>query len=1067
MARFGAGLGVLGLVFLSVSCENTPLRSERTPESNATRQFLTAPTGAMVTGRRNFTLTRLTDGRVLAVGGTLDIGAAELYDPTTATWTATGALNVPRSSHHAVLLTSGRVLISGGTSALLDPPDEIFDPATGTFTVAGPNVGPHTFTVRLADGRVLEAQSGGASRLFDENTGTFSATASMSISHAGGAAVLLDDGRVLVVGGTSGTASVEAYSPATGTWSALAPTSLPRAYGTAIKLPGGSVLLVNGDSGSLGTPTTRCDLYNPVTNSWTVFNSRRATRKALLGLSSQGTVYSFSGGTEGSPSPEVIDPGSLSARTLAPLISGHPLGAIAELAPGQFLIAGGNAGGNAQHDAEIYTECTPTTTCAGANAGCGWVTDDCGGDLHCGGCTVGSVCTANQCVCVPRTCAEQAKTCGDTTDGCGTPLNCGTCVAPQFCNANVCIEPGAATYDAVRKTPACSQLGAFCDSGSLLVGRAGVGPEANAPNTIDSTCADGIYGFFHQRESLDRLKITTLDASPLNVGKTVRIEATVWTWSTVQDRLDLYSAPNAASPWWTWIATLTPTSTGASVLSTTFRLPAGSLQAIRGVFRAGGSAAPCLAGDYNDRDDLVFAVANVPDTTPPVTAITTPADGATVRGSVTITATASDDYALGNVSVWDGATSLASSLTSPLTFSWSTYGKANGPHVLTSRAVDFTGNVTVSAPITVILDNDVTPPTVSMNSPINGATVSGVVALSAVAADNVAISTVGYYLDGTLFLSSVGFAPYPVNWNSATTTNGPHTLTARAYDTSNNQTTSTAVTVTVNNDKTAPVVAFTSPVSGALLTGSVTVTASATDNVAVTRVELFDGATLLGTSTGPTYSFTWNTLTAANGGHTLSLRGFDAANNMGTITLPVTVSNGGGGAVAYTAAYDSVRRAPTCAQAGRSCTSGSLLNGRAGLGPEFNAPNTLNNSCADGTSGSYHSDESLDGLLVETLDGTVLAAGKTVRITATVWAYAGFSSDRLDLYTTSNTAAPSWTLIATLTPPGAGARTMSTTFILPAGGLQAVRGVFRYGGFASPCAAGSYDDRDDLVFAVQ
>jgi leucyl aminopeptidase len=152
---------------------------------------------------------------------------------------------------------------------------------------------------------------------------------------------------------------------------------------------------------------------------------------------------------------------------------------------------------------------------------------------------------------------------------------------------------------------------------------------------------------------------------------------------------------------------------------------------------------------------------------------------------------------------------------------------------------------------------------------------------------------------------------------------------------------------------------------------------------------------------------------------------------------------------------------------GSSCDSGtSLLLGRDGKGPEPNQPNTINASCADGTSGTFHSDESNDRLKVSTLDGTSFATGKTVRVEATVWAWTSPSADHLELYYAANAASPTWTLIGTLTPTAAGAQTLSATYTLPAGSLQAVRAQFRYQGSASACTSGSYNDHDDLVFAV-
>ena len=178
-----------------------------------------------------------------------------------------------------------------------------------------------------------------------------------------------------------------------------------------------------------------------------------------------------------------------------------------------------------------------------------------------------------------------------------------------------------------------------------------------------------------------------------------------------------------------------------------------------------------------------------------------------------------------------------------------------------------------------------------------------------------------------------------------------------------------------------------------------------------------------------------------------------------------TCSSGG----ALTATYDSTLKAPNCGTTvGSSCDTGAtLVLGRATLGPEPNQPNTINNSCADGTSGTFHSDESNDRIKVYTTDGTTFAAGKTVKVDATVWAYSSFSSDHLDLYYTANANSPSWTLIGTINPTVAGSQVLTGTYTLPSGSLQAVRAVFRYNGSASACGTNSgYDDHDDLVFAV-
>jgi leucyl aminopeptidase len=186
----------------------------------------------------------------------------------------------------------------------------------------------------------------------------------------------------------------------------------------------------------------------------------------------------------------------------------------------------------------------------------------------------------------------------------------------------------------------------------------------------------------------------------------------------------------------------------------------------------------------------------------------------------------------------------------------------------------------------------------------------------------------------------------------------------------------------------------------------------------------------------------------------------------GNTPPPTGGGGGGGGTTVPTATFDATLKAPKCATVGIGCDSGTLLNGRAGLGPEVNRPNTINATCVDGTSGTYHSDESNDRIKVTTTDGTNLAPGKQVKIEATVWAYSS-TADRADFYYAANAASPTWTFIGTVSAGGTGTRTLSTTYTLPAGAQQAVRVNFRYNGTASPCSTGSYDDHDDLVFVTQ
>jgi hypothetical protein len=187
---------------------------------------------------------------------------------------------------------------------------------------------------------------------------------------------------------------------------------------------------------------------------------------------------------------------------------------------------------------------------------------------------------------------------------------------------------------------------------------------------------------------------------------------------------------------------------------------------------------------------------------------------------------------------------------------------------------------------------DNTPPSVSFLSPANGASVSGAVSVQIKATDNVSVASVKLYVDGQL-VNTLTAAPWNFTWNSAIVSNGLHSLTAIALDKSANSS-SASIQVSVSNqvqgDITNPNVSITSPSSGASVSGTVSVTASASDNVGVSSVKFYvDGALASSSSVAP-YAFSWNTSGVANGTHTLMATAFDAAGNSNSTSIPVSVN---------------------------------------------------------------------------------------------------------------------------------------------------------------------------------
>jgi hypothetical protein len=314
---------------------------------------------------------------------------------------------------------------------------------------------------------------------------------------------------------------------------------------------------------------------------------------------------------------------------------------------------------------------------------------------------------------------------------------------------------------------------------------------------------------------------------------------------------------------------------------------------------------------------------------------------------------------------------------------------------------------------------------------------------------------------------------------SATATTGAATVTITG--TSGSTTHTTTINLTVNTGAQPNFTIGASPSSVVVTQGG-----NGTSTVTITSQNSFSSATTLSASglpSGVTAAFSTNPVTPpANGGATSTLTlTASATATTGTATVTITGTSGSlthsttisltvnSSVGLQTAVFDNTLKAPKCVNVGSGCDSGpSLLLGRDTMsgGAEPNQPNTINSSCADGTSGTFHSDESNDRIVVSTTDGSTLAAGKTVKVSATVWAYSGFTSDHLDLYYTANANSPTWTLIGTITPPAAGAQTLSANYTLPSGSLQAVRAQFRYLGSASSCTSGAYNDHDDLIFAV-
>ncbi|MCY1081758.1 extracellular catalytic domain type 1 short-chain-length polyhydroxyalkanoate depolymerase [Archangium lansingense] len=459
------------------------------------------------------------------------------------------------------------------------------------------------------------------------------------------------------------------------------------------------------------------------------------------------------------------------------------------------------------------------------------------------------------------------------------------------------------------------------------------------------------------------------------------------------------------------------------------------------------------------------------DAVPPTVSLSAPANGATLSGTVLVTASATDNVGIAKVEFSIDNTLVGTDTASPFEYSWNTAAATNGAHTLVARAYDTAGNTSTSSTLSVTVTggiSDTTAPTVAITFPTAGSTVAGAIDIAATASDDTGVTKVEFLIDGAVVgqgVASLQAGPYTYNWNTTSYSTGVHNLQARAYDAAGNTAASATVAVTVdqnsvrfterfsnagpdnadwsitewaldasdqtgvtgsqsilgsatpsfntvtrtasvsvtltsnprltywrkldlsgantsasasfrvvvNNgtdnvvdsvtksgvgtiteanwtqradidlsayanrtvilkfivtatdtgstltrakawvdsisvgppsasaDTTPPTVNVTAPANAATVSGTVDVTASASDTVGVNKVEFYIDGSLADTDTVAPYVFTWNTAGVANGSHSLMAKAYDAANNVSTDNdTSVTVSNTSGGTTTVT-----------------------------------------------------------------------------------------------------------------------------------------------------------------------
>lgn len=284
------------------------------------------------------------------------------------------------------------------------------------------------------------------------------------------------------------------------------------------------------------------------------------------------------------------------------------------------------------------------------------------------------------------------------------------------------------------------------------------------------------------------------------------------------------------------------------------------------------------------------------DSTKPTAAITGPQSGAVLLGTVTVSAEVKDNVGVTKVELYLNNSLYSALYSAPYNFNLATTTITNGTYSLSVRGYDAAGNVGVSSPVSVSINNagnDNTAPAISIVSPASGSTVSGDVTIKANASDNSGtIAFYEYFIDDQLLLRTTANS---LLWNSASVSSGSHTIKVNATDPSGNKASAQVGISTKNTvDSTGPQITIVSPAANQTLTSSThVITVSASDSSGVASLQiLIDGAVVKTCSYVTSCSYKLQLRKLTRGSHTLSVKATDNSAAKNSSTSSLTFTNG-------------------------------------------------------------------------------------------------------------------------------------------------------------------------------
>jgi hypothetical protein len=767
----------------------------------------------MSIARSQHTATQLNSGRVLAVGGIISGGrtnSAELYNPAFGTWSTAASMTTTRSEHSATRLANGKVLVAGGTKGTGAGTKlnsvELYDPDTNTWSPAAPMSVIRTghSAVLLNNGKVLVVggrNSGGSldsAELYDPVADSWSSPAgSMAAKRYLCSATLLNDGRVLVAGGedynnnTTPTDSAQIYDPATNSWSDVAPLPLARYRHTATLLNNGMVLMTGGrdDTDSFNTfvgfSIEYAAVYDPVNDIWNfgnIMSSQRAGHSATL--LSDGTVL-VAGGEDSSGN-------SLSSAELY-----DPLG-------NSWSDAGSMASARYNHSALLLPNNMVLVTGGTNNSSVSVSSADLyGNDATAPVVSAFTLPATATSLTVPVssfTATDNAAVTGYlvTTSATKPAADAAGWTATAPANA-IAAAPGSVTFYAWAKDAAGNVSAAL--TATVII-------------TLSDNTAPVVNDFTLPATATSLTVSVNLFTATDNVGVTGYLITT--------------SATPPAADAAGWTAGAPATVTAAAPGSVTFY-----------------AWAKDAAGNVSASKSAMVVITLSDNTAPVVNAFTLPATATSLTVLVS-SFTATDNVAVTGYLITTSATKPAAGAAG-----WTAAAPANavaaapGSVTFYAWAKDAAGNVSASKSATVVITlPDTTAPVVNVFTLPATATSLTVLVSSFTATDNVSVT--GYLVTTSATPPAANAAVWTAGAPATVTANavGSVTFYAWAKDAAGNVSTPKSATVVITlPDTTPPVVnTFTLPASSNILTVSVS-SFTATDNVAVTGYLVTTSAT--------------------------------------------------------------------------------------------------------------------------------------------------------------------------------------------------------------------------------